>query len=68
MQLLNLIIGLGCSSVTQSFSSMREALGLIPAPKQKRQKKFFDYKSCVKNMKKCLLCIKWAKKFLYTKL
>jgi hypothetical protein len=41
---LNLIIkkkfqGLGCNSVVQRLPSMREALGSIPEPKKKRQKK-----------------------------
>jgi hypothetical protein len=31
--------GLGGSSVVQTLPSMREALGSIPAPKKKRQKK-----------------------------
>jgi hypothetical protein len=33
------ILGLGCSLVVQRLPSMCEALGLIPAPKKKRQKK-----------------------------
>jgi hypothetical protein len=36
---LKRIPGLGCSLVVQRLPSMREALGLIPAPKKKRQNK-----------------------------
>jgi hypothetical protein len=32
-------LGLGCSSLVQRLPSMCEALGSIPAPKNKRQKK-----------------------------
>jgi hypothetical protein len=31
--------GMGCSSVVEQLPSMCEALGPIPAPKKKRQKK-----------------------------
>jgi hypothetical protein len=32
-------VGLGCSLVVQRLPGMREALGSMPAPKKKRQKK-----------------------------